>query len=82
MKRQPWSRDIPDETEPAGRTFKFSERVEEQLVDAMRDVDDMLRAARVLYPGNTWTRTEFIQLFFLDSATDQLQVLVDRGADE
>lgn len=78
------AREKPDaETSPAGRTFTFNERVETQVANTMRDVDEMLNAARRLYPGaRRWTRAEFIQMFFLDSATSQLQELLDRDAED
>jgi hypothetical protein len=70
---------VLSQSDPAGRVFKFSERSEQLLVGAMRDIDEMMAAARRMYPGNTWTRLEIIELFFLDSATDQLQTLIDRS---
>ncbi len=67
--------------EPAGRVFRFSERTETNLAGAMKDIDEMGVAVKRLYPGNTWTRSEMLLLFFLDDCSDSLRVLVNRGED-
>ncbi|MFI5228393.1 MAG: hypothetical protein ACHQWU_04945 [Gemmatimonadales bacterium] len=66
---------------PAGRLFGFSERCERSLVDGMRDLDEIMSATKELYPEHTWSRTDLLLFFFLDSAVDELTHIRSRGED-
>lgn len=72
---------LPDTPEVAGRVFTFRERAETEIVARMRDLDEIFVSATALYPGHTWTRQEFLLLFFLDDIGDSLVKLVDQGSD-
>ena len=68
--------------DPAGRVFRFSEATERSVVDRMRDLDEIIASTRLLYPLHTWTRADFLLLFFLDDAGDSLQKLIELAQDE
>ena len=62
----------------AGRIFTFSERAERSVVDRMRDLDEIVAQTKLLYPEHTWSRADFLMLFFLDDMGDAMRILADR----
>ena len=67
--------------EVAGRVFKFRERAEIDVVERMRDLDEIFASATARYPGHTWTRQELLLLFFLDDIGDSLLKMLNRDGD-
>lgn len=79
---QPNGADDADENAPAGRTFTFTERSERSLIDGMRDLDEIMGATKRVYPSHTWSRSELLLLFFLDSCADRLDQIAEALDDE
>lgn len=63
------------------RVFTFDEKTERACVDRMRDLDEMVAQMKELYPENTWSRGEFLLLFFLDDMGVRLIQIAERGGE-
>lgn len=54
------------------RILKLDEEDEVYYLNLMKDIDEMLENYTRLYPNNSWTRTEFLHLYFSNSMDNRL----------
>lgn len=74
--------DRPSPEPTDDRVLWREEQDETRFVDLMKDIDGIVIGAARMYPGNSWTRGEIMQLFFLDLMTDKLHTIAHAHDDD